>query len=153
MVGPSPNPGQAAAQVSSAGELQSREKLLHVICNYKVTFSLRLRYTNYLPNLTEKWLVLSRETKKGTSWLDMFQRGMFLARSHPKIRIYFDTYFIYFPCLKQGLCIAPRLPELLQGLLLLQPGFADQPPVHIPCSSPALTGARISTELCFMKIK
>lgn len=36
----------------------------------------------------------------------------------------FDTYFIYFPCSKQGLCIAPRSPELLQGLLLLQQGSA-----------------------------
>lgn len=54
MVGPSPNRRQAAAQGISARELQSGEKLLDVICNYKVTFSLRLQYTNYLPNLQEK---------------------------------------------------------------------------------------------------
>lgn len=83
MVGPAPNPEQAAAQGIPARELQSWEKLLDVICNYKATFSPILQYTNYLPNLQEKWLVLSRETKKGTSWLSMFQRGMFRCTFTP----------------------------------------------------------------------
>jgi len=71
----------------------------------------------------------------------------------------FDTYFIYFPWLKQGLCIAPRSPQLLQGLLLLQQGFAAQLPVRVPrCrvqpfSPPVLTAAGVSSELCFTKIK
>lgn len=82
-VRPSPNPGQAAAQAISARELQSGEKLLHIICNYKVTLIPRLQYTNDLPNLKEKWLVLSRETKTGTSWLYVFHRGMFLCTFIP----------------------------------------------------------------------
>lgn len=135
MVGPSPNPGQTAAQVSSAGELQSREKLLHVICNYKVTFSLRLRYTNYLPNLTEKWLVLSRETKKGTSWLDMFQRGMFLARSHPKIRIYFDTYFIYFPWLVHCSTLTRASAGAVAAAARLCRSASSTHPLFFPCAN------------------
>lgn len=63
--------------------ITERGEAITLICNYKVKFSPRLQYTNYLPNLKEKWLVLSRETKKGTSWLYTFQRDMFLCTFIP----------------------------------------------------------------------
>jgi len=59
VVRPLPNPGQAAAQAISKRELQGGEKLPRAVCNYTDTFSPGLRYTNSLPNLKEKWLVLS----------------------------------------------------------------------------------------------
>lgn len=46
-------------------------------CGLKVAFSPSPQYRSLLPNQQEKWLVLSRETKSGTSWLYVFQRGMF----------------------------------------------------------------------------